>query len=62
MQTVFSMRTALRYFELTTIILFSFIFLQSTLFKTDTYDAGTNCLSKGAFHSSELTGQTQVLS
>ena len=59
MQTVSSMRTALRYFELTTIILFSLIFLQSTLFKTDTYEAGTN---KGAFHLSELTGQTQVLS
>ena len=56
MQTVFSMRTALRYFELTTIILFSLIFLQSTLFKTDTYEADTN---KGAFHLSELTGQTQ---
>ena len=41
------------------VLLFSLIFLQSTLFKTDTYEAGTN---KGAFHLSELTAQTQVLS
>ena len=41
------------------VLLFPFIFLQSTLFKTVTYEAGTN---KGAFHLSELTGPTQVLS
>lgn len=41
------------------VLLFSFIFLQSTLFKTGTYEAGTN---KGTLHFSELTGQTQVLS
>jgi len=49
MQTVLSMRTVLRYFWID-YNLFSFIFLQSTLFKTDIYKAGTNCLSKGAFH------------
>ena len=51
MLTVFSMRTVLRYFWID-YNLFSFIFLQSTLFKTGIYmnEAGTNCLSKGAFH------------
>ena len=45
MQTVFSMRTVLRCFWID-YNLFSFIFLQSTLFKTDIYmnEAGTNII------------------